>query len=96
MTKVNDINFSDIYLMPEGRAYIADGKTPHGLEEIAETEDLKRLYAEIEKTWQESNQNSSYSFKYDGFFYRVERTLTNTGVQYCARRMPKLSLILKI
>lgn len=89
MTKVNDINFSDIYLMPEGRAYIADGKTPHGLKELTESDDLKRFYMEIEKTWQESDKNSSYSFKYEGFFYRVERTLTNTGIQYCARKMPK-------
>ncbi len=89
MTYINDLDFSDIYVMPEGKVYIPDGTTPHGLRELSETKDNEKFIQEIEKTWQESDGSSSYSFNYEGYFYRVERTLTTTGIQYCSRKMPK-------
>lgn len=89
MTKLVDIEFSDIYLTPEGRAFISDGKTALGLQILKDAEDLKRFYKEVEVGW--NGGRPSYSLAYDGAVFRVERVHTSTGIAFCARRMPKVT-----
>lgn len=86
MVKVNDVLFSDIYITPEKIAYIPDGRTNNGLE-VLNAEDMENFYQLIENAW--DKQNPSYSILYEGIFYRVERTVSIYGIQYCARKMPK-------
>ena len=50
-------------------------------------DDFEEFYALVEATWDGSNP--SYSVFYDEMFYRVERSISIYGVQYCARKMPK-------
>jgi twitching motility protein PilT len=87
MTKLVDINFSDIYLTPEGRAFVSDGATSHGLRILNEAEDIKTFYKEIEIAW--GGGRPSYSFVYDKNIFRVERVQTLTGTAYNARKMPR-------
>ena len=86
MACINDILFSDIYITPEKKAYITDGRTVSGLVEVV-IDDFDIYYAALESSWE--GTNPSYSFAYNEVFYRVERTNTIYGVQYCARKMPK-------
>ncbi len=86
MVKVNDVLFSDIYITPEKVAYIPDGRTTNGLE-VLHADDMEIFYQVIENAW--DKQNPSYSIMYEGIFYRVERTVSIYGIQYCARKMPK-------
>ena len=85
MVKINDVPFSDIYITPEKVAYIPDTQTENGLQ-IFEPEDFSVFYALLEEKYKSS---SSYSVCYEDVFFRVERSMTVTGVQYCARKMPK-------
>ena len=86
MVKVNEVKFSDIYITPQKKAYIPDGKTQNGLM-IFEPEDFDAFYALVEQTW--DGKNPSYSVKYENIYYRVERTEAMDGIQYCARKMPE-------
>ena len=85
MATVNDIEFSDIYVIPDGRAYIWGQKTPSGLIQI-EPDDFAEFYQQLIETYDGSNP--SYLLKYHGLNYRVERTVTLEGQQFCARKMP--------
>lgn len=85
MAKINDIVFSDIYITPDKQAFISDKRTPNGLA-IIEPDDLKEFIDLLEKTW--DGENPSYSILYEGLFYRIERTKSIYGIQYCARKMP--------
>ena len=85
MVKINDIFFSDIYITPEKVAYIPDDQTENGLQ-IFVAEDFDKFYDLVVKSYQ---GNSSYSVCYEGVFFRVERSQTVTGMQYCARKMPQ-------
>lgn len=85
MVKINDIFFSDIYITPEKVAYIPDDQTENGLQ-IFIAEDFEQFYQTLENAYE---KNSSYSVCYDNVFFRVERSKTVTGIQYCARKMPQ-------
>ena len=84
MTKINDIFFSDIYITPEKVAYIPDTLTENGLQ-IFEPVDFDVFYQLVESSYE---GNSSYSISYEGVLFRVERTITINGIQYCIRKMP--------
>ncbi|MBR1648748.1 MAG: Flp pilus assembly complex ATPase component TadA [Alphaproteobacteria bacterium] len=85
MTLINDINFSDIYITPDRDAFIPDNRTPNGLMRLA-ADDFNYFFDKVEKTY--DGHNPSYSVLYNKIFYRVERSQTIYGVQYCARKMP--------
>ena len=87
MVKLNEVLFSDIYITPEKTAYIPDNATANGLE-VLDAEDFNEFFDLIEQSW--DGNNPSYSVMYDGIFYRVERSVSIYGVQYCARKMPSL------
>ena len=86
MVKLNEVLFSDIYITPDKIAYILDNVTPNGLE-VLEAEDFDDFFDLIEQSW--DGNNPSYSVMFDEIFYRVERTVSIYGIQYCARKMPK-------
>lgn len=85
MSTINEINFSDIYITPERIAYIPDGKTANGLVAI-KVDDFDCFFDKVEKTYE--GTNPSYSVLYNKVLYRVERSISIYGVQYCARKMP--------
>ena len=85
MVKLTAVKFSDIYITPERIPYIPDGRTENGLE-VLKTEDFEDFLELVEEGW--DGKNPSYSVIYERVFFRVERSLTIYGVQYCARRMP--------
>lgn len=86
MVKVNDVAFSDIYITPDRVAYIPDSKTENGLR-VLEAEDFDTFLTLVQESWDGSNP--SYSVLYDKTFYRVERSESIYGIQYCARKMPQ-------
>ncbi len=86
MVTLNAVSFSDIYITPEKVAYIPDGRTENGLE-VFKADDFEQFYNLLERTW--DGKNPSYSVLYEKYFYRVERSMSLYGVQYCARRMPQ-------
>ena len=85
MTRINDIFFSDIYITPEKVAYIPDDLTENGLQ-IFNPTDFDDFYGLVESTYE---GNSSYSISYENVLFRVERTNTINGIQYCIRKMPQ-------
>lgn len=85
MATVNDTDFSDIYIIPDGTAFIWGGKTPSGLITI-KPDDFDEFYQALKDTY--DGNNPSYLLKYKGLNYRVERTVTLDGQQFCARKMP--------
>lgn len=86
MTTVNDADFSDIYITPDKSAYIADGKTHNGLTKLV-ADDFNYFYDKLEHSF--DGHNPSYSVLYNKVFYRVERSQSIYGIQYCARKMPR-------
>ena len=84
MATVNDTDFSDIYVIPDGTAYIWGKKTPSGLIPVR-PDDYDEFYQALKTTYKD---NPSYLLKYKGRNYRVERTVTLDGQQFCARKMP--------
>lgn len=84
MTRINDIFFSDIYITPEKVAYIPDDLTENGLQ-IFEASDFDAFYQLVESSYE---GNSSYSVSYENILFRVERSMTINGIQYCIRKMP--------
>lgn len=85
MVKINDVEFSDIYITPEKVAYIPDDLTENGLQMFVAS-DFEEFYKLVEDSYE---GNSSYSVFYENVFFRVERSMTVTGVQYCIRKMPR-------
>lgn len=85
MSTINEINFSDIYITPDKVAYIPDGKTANGLMKI-KTDDFNYFYDKVKSCYDGSNP--SYSVFYNKIFYRVERSVSIYGIQYCARKIP--------
>ena len=83
--RINDIYFSDMYITPNREAYIPDTKTRFGLMRF-EPEDFETFYELVENTFTGYN---SYSVIYEDIFFRVERSMTMYGPQYCMRKMPK-------
>lgn len=86
MVKVNEVPFSDIYITPDRTTFIPDSRTENGLK-MLEAEDFETFFTLVQESWDGSNP--SYSVLYDRTFYRVERSQTIYGVQYCARKMPQ-------
>ncbi len=85
MATINEIEFSDIYITPDRSAYIPDNRTPNGLAKLV-ADDFNYFFEKVERTY--DGHNPSYSVLYNKIFYRVERTMTIYGLQYCARKMP--------
>ncbi len=86
MSTVNEIQFSDVYITPDLRAYIPDNVTPNGLC-LLHADDFSNFFEAVKEAY--DGNNPSYSILYDGIYYRIERSVTIYGVQYCARKMPK-------
>lgn len=85
MATINEFEFSDIYITPDHNAYIPDNRTPNGLTRLV-ADDFNYFFEKVERTY--DGHNPSYSVLYNKIFYRVERTMTIYGLQYCARKMP--------
>ncbi len=81
---VQDVNFSDIWLTPEKVSYIRDKSTKFALIPF-ETDDMDDFLRALDQNFQGA---SSYSIKFKGEAYRVERVVTTTGIQYNCRKMP--------
>ena len=81
---LHDTRFSDIWFTPENIAYVRDMRTHFALTPI-ETPDLEDFHKALEQGYQGS---SSYAVRFAGDSYRVERVMTNDGVQYNCRKMP--------
>ncbi len=86
ITTVNDANFSDLYITPDRKCYVWSGKSNSGLM-VAEYEDLEEFITEVISKY--DGRLSSYSLRYKGGNYRIERTIALEGEQYCVRKMPK-------
>ena len=85
MSRINDVFYSDIYITPEKTVFVPDPRTENGLMQIY-PDDFDDFFGELEKAYQ---GNSSYSIIYEGFFFRVERSVSMYGITYCMRKMPK-------
>ena len=86
MVKLNSNRFSDLYITPEKTFFVPDGRTENGLA-IIKPEDLDVFYTLLEETW--DGENPSYSVLYENIFYRIERSVTIYGPQFCCRKMPE-------
>lgn len=87
MTRINEENefYSDIYITPDKLVFVPDKRTESGLKQI-EPEDFDTFYDLLERSYK---GKSSYSIVYEGYFFRVERTVSMYGVMFCMRKMPK-------
>ncbi len=86
MTTITETKFSDLYVMSESKkAYIPDRTTMNALMEF-QPDDLDIFYDILANAY--DGKNTSYSVKYNGILYRIERSEGISGVQYCARKMP--------
>ena len=85
MARINDTYHSDIYITPDKMVFVPDTRTEYGLTQI-QPDDFVEFYEILEKTYK---GRSSYSVIYEGYFFRVERTVSMYGVMYCMRKMPK-------
>ena len=85
MVRINDVYHSDIYITPDRQMFVPDTKSEFGLVQL-EPDDFEEFYSLLENTY---NGKSSYSVVYEGFFFRVERTVSMYGVMFCMRKMPK-------
>jgi twitching motility protein PilT len=81
---LHDTGFSDIWYTPEDIAYVRDPRTRFALIPI-ETPDLPDFKRALEQGY---TGTSSYSVKFGGDYYRVERIVANEGVQFNCRKMP--------
>ncbi|MCQ2741010.1 MAG: GspE family protein [Alphaproteobacteria bacterium] len=89
MTTITETEFSDIYITDKGDtqiAYIQDKNKVSALVEL-QADDFDAFFKTVVDNW--DGKNSSYSVHYDGVLYRVERSVSISGIQYCARKMPK-------
>lgn len=85
MARINDTYYSDIYITAEKLVFVPDSQTENGLQQI-EPDDFEEFYELLKKMYQ---GKSSYSVIYEGYFFRVERTMSMYGEIYCMRKMPK-------
>lgn len=81
---LNSVPFADIWFTAEKIAYIRDTKTSCALIPFV-SDDLEDFYKALEQGY---TGHSSFSIRFAGEAYRVERILTVTGVQYNCRKMP--------
>lgn len=82
---VNDTKFSDLYITPDKKAYIWSGKSNSGLK-LGKFIDIQEFINEVIEKY--DGRTSSYSLRYKGRNYRIERTVALEGEQFCARKMP--------
>lgn len=82
---VSDSIFSDLYIAPDKKCYVASGNSNNGLK-VANYIDLEEFVEAVVNKYAGEN---SYSLYYKGGNYRVERTIALEGEQYCVRKMPK-------
>ncbi len=85
MGRINEHYFSDYYITPDKQLFVPDPETEAGLIPY-QAEDFDDFYHLLESNYQ---GRSSYSVIYEGYFFRVERTISMYGVMYCMRKMPK-------
>lgn len=85
MVRINDEYFSDIYITPERQMFVPDSHTENGLQ-VLEAEDFQDFFELVKKSYQ---GKSSYSVIYEGYFFRVERSVSMYGEFFCMRKMPK-------
>ena len=85
MARIKVVYPSDIYITPDRQMFVPDTKSEFGLVQL-EPDDFEEFYSLLENTY---NGKSSYSVVYEGFFFRVERTVSMYGVMFCMRKMPK-------
>ena len=85
MARINDVFYSDIYITPDKLVFVPDPHTENGLMQI-DPEDFDPFYDLLERSF---TGKSSYSIVYEGYFFRVERTMSLYGVMFCMRKMPK-------
>lgn len=85
MARINDVFYSDIYITPDRQVFVPDSRSENGLQQI-QPDDFEDFYGLLERTYQ---GRSSYSVIYEGYFFRVERTVSMYGVMFCMRKMPK-------
>ena len=85
MSRINDVFYSDIYITPDKLVFVPDPHTENGLMQI-KPEDFDTFYDLLERSF---TGKSSYSIVYEGYFFRVERTMSLNGVMFCMRKMPK-------
>ena len=83
-SSLHDVDFADIWVSPDGIAYVRDKNTRFALTPI-ETEDMFDFRAALEQGF---TGMSSYAIKFKGDIYRVERVNTIDGLQYNCRKMP--------
>ena len=83
--KMNEVNFSDVYITPDKKCYTWAAKSNAGLK-VVTFEDYPEFLRQIEAAY--DGRNRSYLLTYEGRHYRVERTIAGDGFQYCARKMP--------
>jgi len=81
----NESKFSDLYITPNKICYVWSGLSNSGLK-VARFTDLPEFVEAVVEKY--DGINSSYSLKYKGFDYRIERTVALEGEQFCARKMP--------
>lgn len=84
MTAINDEEFSDIYITPQKDAFIWSKRSAYGLVPV-KFDDYNEFLQAIENAYQ---GEPSYLVIYKKFNYRVERSISLYGVQYCVRKMP--------
>ena len=84
MTAINDEEFSDIYITPQKDAFIWSKRSAYGLVPV-KFDDYNEFLQAVEKGYQ---GEPSYLVIYKKFNYRVERSISLYGVQYCVRKMP--------
>lgn len=87
MTRINDENefYSDIFITPDKQVFVPEKRTACGLKQIY-PEDFDTFYDLLERSFK---GKSSYSIIYEGYFFRVERTVSMYGVMFCMRKMPR-------
>lgn len=83
--KINEVPFSDVYITPDRKCYTWAAKSDAGLK-VVDFEDYAEFLRQIENAY--DGKNPSYLLTYLGRHYRVERTVTSEGHQFCARKMP--------
>lgn len=84
-TTVNEAKFSDMYITPDKKCYVWSQKSESGLM-LADYTDLSEFLSEVFEKY--DGNVGSYSLRYKGYNYRVERTVALEGEQFCARKMP--------
>jgi len=82
---INEVDFSDVYITPDKKCYTWAAKSDAGLK-VVTFEDYPEFLQQLEATY--DGKNRSYLLTYHGRHFRVERTITGEGPQFCARKMP--------